>query len=205
MSIESEWMRDSVWPEIETMMWNDAKFRLVLCAKRLTGKFEGLIAALFRDGYVTLQMVTIRRLCDKDDDAISLQAVRKKAREEKPDLKQQIDQLSRCLCPCDHVRRQVNKHVAHTASPEKSLKWEKWQMRQHDLVNAHKAICQVAIHLDQILHWGCPDEIIPDLPDTQDDFLRDLMLWVPKEMRKKLSDSWHQNRRRVNAWKLALP
>jgi hypothetical protein len=56
MSIASDWMRDSVRPEIEAMMLNDAHFRLVLSARRLTGKFNGPTAKLLQDGYLTYQM-----------------------------------------------------------------------------------------------------------------------------------------------------
>jgi hypothetical protein len=66
-SAAAGWMRDSVWPEIQTMMLNDAHFRLVLTARRLTGKLKGPTGKLIDDGYVTFQMVTIRRLCDNDD------------------------------------------------------------------------------------------------------------------------------------------
>ena len=65
-------MKDHVWPEIEAMILNDAHFRLVLSATQLTGKFNGPTAKLLQDGYLTYQMVTIRRLCDIDSKVISL-------------------------------------------------------------------------------------------------------------------------------------
>jgi hypothetical protein len=117
-STAEAWMRDYVWPEIQTMMLNDAIFRLVLAARQLTGKLKGPTGKLIDDGYVTFQMVTIRRLCDNDEDVFSLRAVLKKAKEEKPNLTEQINQLSSSLGACAHVCDQVNKHVAHTANPE---------------------------------------------------------------------------------------
>jgi hypothetical protein len=77
MSTASDWMHHHVWPEIEAMMSNDAHFRLVLCARQLTKKFNGPTAKLLQDGYLTLQMVAIRRLCDQDPDVYSLRGALK--------------------------------------------------------------------------------------------------------------------------------
>ena len=198
-STAAEWMKGYVWPEIEAMMLNDAHFRLVLTARQLTKKFSGPTAKLLQDGYLTYQMVTIRRLCDKDADVFSLRAVLRKAKEEQPQVTQQIDRLSGNLSKCDHVCEQVNKHVAHTANPAQSRKWVEWDMGMKDLETAHKAICQTAITLDRdILHWGLPIEIMP-IPQYY--FGEDLMLWVPEQLQDKLNQSWHDNRKRVNAWK----
>src|ERR1700730_1777818 len=118
MSTASKLMHEHVWPEIEAMMWNDAHFRLVDHARQLTGKFNGPTAKLLQDGYLTLQMVAIRRLCDKREDVYSLWGTLKQCAKEKPNQKPQIDQLLNSLAVCDHVCEQVNKHVAHTAIPE---------------------------------------------------------------------------------------
>jgi hypothetical protein len=65
---------------------------------------------------------------------------------------------------------------------------------------AHKAICQAAIVLNRdILQWANFVEIIPV---QQFNIMQDLMLWVPEEMISTLYKSWHNNRKRVNAWKL---
>jgi hypothetical protein len=72
MSTAAQRMHEHVWPEIEAMMSNDAHFRLVLQARQLTKKFNGPTAKLLQDGYLTLQMVAIRRLCDKRSDVYSL-------------------------------------------------------------------------------------------------------------------------------------
>ena len=89
MSTATQWMKDSVWPEIEAMMLNDAHFRLFLTARQLTGKFNGASAQLLQDGYVTYQMVAIRRLCHKGDDVISLVRALMEAEKEKPAFKPQ--------------------------------------------------------------------------------------------------------------------
>jgi hypothetical protein len=117
MSTASEWMKEYVWSEIQAMMLNDAHFRLVLKARQLTGKLKGPTGKLIDDGYLTFQMVTIRRLCDQGDDVYSLRAVLKKAKEEKPDLAKQIDQLSGSLSTCDHV------------VPRHGFSWERGRFR----------------------------------------------------------------------------
>ena len=86
-------MHHHVWPEIEAMMLNDAHFRLVLEARRLTKKFNGPTAKLLQDGYLTTQMVTIRRLCDKRRDVYSLSGTLMESEKERPNLKPEIDQL----------------------------------------------------------------------------------------------------------------
>jgi len=105
-STAAAWMRDYVWPEIQTMMLNDAHFR---------------------------------RLCDNDEDVFSLRAVLKKAKEETPNLTEQINQLSSSLGACAHVCDQVNKHVAHTANPETCRDWKEWDIDLQDLEKAHKS------------------------------------------------------------------
>jgi len=183
------------------MMWHDAHFRLVLTARQLTGNLKGPTGKLIDDGYLTYQMVTIRRLCDKDkhDDVFSLRKVLKKAKEEQPQFTQEIDQLSGRLSQCDHVCTQVNKHVAHTADPQKARNWEEWNMDMKDLENAQKAICQVAFKLDRILRWGCPSITIPVY---QYYHAEDLMSWVvPEEKRDELNKSWYDNVKRVDAWR----
>jgi hypothetical protein len=149
-------MRDHVWPEIQAMMLNDAHFRLVLTARQLTGKFNGPTAKLLQDGYLTYQMVAIRRLCDKRDDVISLRKALEEAETEKPNFKPQIDQLlGDLLSKCDHVRKQVNKHVAHTARPDKSGTIVPWDMGMKHLEDAHKAICHAAIVLNRDILKFC--------------------------------------------------
>jgi hypothetical protein len=198
MSIATQWMKDHVWPEIEAMMLNDAHFRLVLSARQLTGKFNGPTAKLLQDGYLTYQMVTIRRLCDIDSKVISLRRALMEAAKEKPAFKAQIDQLLDSLTQCDHVCRQVDKHVAHTANPAQPYNLVPWNMGMQHLEAAHKVICQAAIVLNRdTLHWA---NFIEIMPVPQYYFGEDLILWVPEQLRNSLHKAWHDNRRRVNAW-----
>jgi hypothetical protein len=57
------------------MMLNDAYFKLMGWARALTGEFNGPIAGLIEIGYVTSQILAIRRLCDGRKDVISLRRV----------------------------------------------------------------------------------------------------------------------------------
>jgi hypothetical protein len=72
-------------------------------------------------------------------------------------------------------------------------------MAMQHLEDAHQAICHAAVTLDRdILQWDDPAEIIP-VPQYY--FGEDLMLWVSEKFRDQLNAAWHQNRKRVNAWK----
>jgi hypothetical protein len=162
MSLSSEMMHHHVWPEIEAMMLIDAQFKLVLCARRLTKKFNGPTMKLLQDGYVTFEMVAIRRLCDKGEDVYSLTRALLESEKELPHLKPQIDHQIESLKVCDHVRKQVNKHVGHTDNPEKSEGFVVWNMGMKHLEDAQKAICKAAIALERdILQVRNRIEIIP--------------------------------------------
>jgi hypothetical protein len=198
-STATDWMKDRVWPEIEAMMLNDAHFRLFLTARQLTGKFNGPTAKLLQDGYLTFQMVAIRRICDKRDDVISLVRALIEAEKEMPAFNSQIDRLlDNLLKQSNHVRQQVNKYVAHTAK-QKSQSFVPWNMGMQHLEAAQKAICQAAIVLNRdILKWA---NFIEIMPVPQNYFGEDLMLWVPEEHRETLNHAWHDNRKRVNEWR----
>ena len=105
--------------------------------KAVDGKFNGPTAKLLQDGYLTYQMVTIRRLCDIDSKVISLRRALMEAAKEEPAFKAQIDQLLDSLKQCDHVCRQVDKHVVHTAKSSKTIQpsshgiWECSTCRLH--------------------------------------------------------------------------
>jgi hypothetical protein len=49
----SEWLDRHIWPQVQTMMLNDAYFKLMGRARELTGEFNGPIAGLIEVGYVT--------------------------------------------------------------------------------------------------------------------------------------------------------
>ena len=162
MSTASDWLHHQVWPEIEAMMLNDALYRTVINGRRLTKKFTGPTAKLLQDGYLTQQMITIRRLCDVRRDVISLRRVLMQAATEQPGSKADIDRLSDSLTECDHVCDQVNSHVAHTANPQRAQNFVKWDLEMQHLEDAHKVICRAAIVLERdILRIQNRIELIP--------------------------------------------
>ena len=67
----SEWLDRHIWPQVRTMILNDAYFQLMGRARELTGEFNGPIAGLIEVGYVTSQTLAIRRLCDGGRDVTS--------------------------------------------------------------------------------------------------------------------------------------
>jgi hypothetical protein len=99
----SGWLDQHIWPQIQSMMLNDAYFKLMGRARELTGEFNGPIAGLVEVGYVTSQTIGIRRLCDGRRDVVSLQRLLVEAKTSSFVPNGQIDQLSRKLDCCDHI------------------------------------------------------------------------------------------------------
>ena len=151
-----------------------------------------------QDGYLTQQMITIRRLCDVRRDVISLRRVLMQAASEQPGSKVDIDRLSDGLTECDHICSQVNSHVAHTANPQRAQNFVKWDMEMQHLEDAHKVICRAASVLERdILRIQNRIELIP-VP--QSDVMEDLRLWIPDEIVDQLYKLWHEHRKKVNSW-----
>jgi hypothetical protein len=120
------------------------------------------------------------------------------SKNEKPEQTSQIDGLLESLKQCDHVREQVNKHVAHTANHAKSSRFVEWDMGMQDLEEAHKVICRAAIILERdILRVQNRVEIIP-VPQV--DVMEDLRLWVPDQIVDQIYQFWHSRRKEVNSW-----
>jgi hypothetical protein len=198
MSTATERMRQFVWPEIQAMMLNDAHSYLLFTAAQLTKKFRGPTAKLLQDGYLTYQIVSIRRLCDKSDDVYSLHAALEQAEKENPDFYPQIAAFKAFLhLKCHHVYEEVNKRIAHSANPAKSRGYAEWNMDIIQLETAQHAICCVAVIFNRdILRWKGYGDIIPV---QQEYFGEDLML--SEEMRDKLNQAWHDKKERVEAWR----
>jgi hypothetical protein len=76
----AQWLDQQIWPQVQTMMLNDAYFKLMSRARELTGEFNGPIGRLIENGYVTSQTIAIRRLCDRRTDVISLRRLLEEAR-----------------------------------------------------------------------------------------------------------------------------
>ena len=199
-SVVSDWMEQQIWPQIGKMMLDDAYFKLVGCARELTKKLNGPVAQIILDGYLTFQTVAIRRLCDPRKDVISLRRVLVEVKTENLASFDQTDSLLQSLDSCNHVCKQVNHHIAHTANPALRPDFREWNLEMKDLVEAQEAICRIAVTLDRdILHRNIPINIIP-VP--QFNIIEDFTLWIPDEGISKLWKFWHAHNNKVNAWRL---
>jgi hypothetical protein len=109
-----KWLDHHIWPQVQTMMLNDAYFKLMGRVRELTGEFNGPIAGLIEVGYITSQTMAIRRLCDGGRDVISLRRSLVEAKAKNLAPAAQIDQLSDRLDSCDHVCGLVNNYISPT-------------------------------------------------------------------------------------------
>jgi hypothetical protein len=189
-----DWLDHQIWPQIQTMMLNDAYFRLMGRAREITGHFNGPIASLIEMGYVTSQTVAIRRLCDQKRDVISLRRLLLEAADHGPPIEELVSQMD----DCEHVIDLVNNHVAHTANPLRRSNATQWDLPAKQLIKAQKAICEVAVKFDRdVLHRRNYVKIIP-VP--QFDIMQEFRSWVPDNEIKKLWELWHAHNQVVNAW-----
>jgi hypothetical protein len=194
-----DWMDQQIWPQIWQMLVNDAHFRTFEQARAITGKFNGQISQLIHDGYLTFQMVAIRRLCDAGKDVISLRRAFTETKKERPDSSHSIDQFLRDLdARSNHVRIQVNHHIAHTLNPAQKPNFAAWSMHMKNLTEAHEAICRAATSLDRdILRRKTFTDIVPV---AQFNIWEDYSLWVPENALKEVQKFWHAHVKKVNAW-----
>jgi hypothetical protein len=192
------WLEGHVWPQIHDMMLNDAYFKLMGRARELTGQFNGPIASLIESGYVTSQVVAIRRLCDGRKDVISLRRVLLECKVKRLALTTTIDNLLDRLDHCGDVCVLVNDHVAHTANPLRRPQASKWKLQVGQLADAQRAICEVAIMLDRDLLKR--KSLVNVVRVPQFDIMEEFRCWVPEEAIKDLWDFWHAHSRSVNAW-----
>jgi hypothetical protein len=192
------WLDDYVWPQIETMMSNDALFKLLGRARELSGKFNGPISGLMESGYVTSQMVAIRRLCDPRKDVISLRRVLLECKAKQLTLPNLIDQLLSRLDRCDYVCELVNSHVAHTANPLRGREVRDWKLEVGQLADAQRAVCEVAIALDRDLLRR--KNRVSLIPTPQYDIMEEFRCWISDEAVNALWDFWHAHNRSVNDW-----
>lgn len=192
------WLDKHIWPQIGTMLLNDAYFKLIGYARELTGEFNGPIAGLIEAGYVTSQTITIRRICDDRRDVISLRRALIKIKTEQIAPSSQIDALLNQLDPCDRVCRLVNDYIAHTANPLRRPDLDDWNLPVKDLTAAQRAICQVAVILDRDLLQRRNHVTLVPVP--QFDIMQEFRSWVPDTKIQALWDFWHSHNKMVNAW-----
>jgi hypothetical protein len=199
-STVSDWMDKQIWPQIYAMIVNDAYFRLFEHAREMTGKFNGHIAQLVHDGYLSYQMIAIRRLCDKRDDVVSLWRAFIQARTDVPHSIDLIETTLQNLDLCSsHIRTQVNQHIAHIADPDRTRKPASWNMQMKHFTEAHEAICKAAITLDRDILRRQTLACI--FPVYQGDIMEDFRHWVPDPDIKRLYKLWHAHVKKVDDWR----
>jgi hypothetical protein len=139
----NEWMDEYIWPQVIELLLNDAYFKLVRHVFRQTAKGIDPLHFLLLNGYITFQLMGIRRLCDNRRDAISMRRLLVETNvAEKPTLLAQLD-------ACNEVYDRASDHIAHTGNPGRRPRFADWHLTEKDLTNAHKAICQVTMTLDR--------------------------------------------------------
>jgi hypothetical protein len=193
-----EWLDGHIWPQIHTMMLNDAYFKLMGQARELTGEFNGPIASLIEVGHVTCQTLAVRRLCDTRKDVISLHRALIAVKSEHPSRMDRLDALLTRLDDCDHVCALVNNYIAHTGNPLRRPNLADWNLQVSHLNDAHRAICETAIILDRdVLRRTNPVKIIP-VPQygIMDEFAH----WVPSSQIPTLWKFWHAHTAMVDSW-----
>lgn len=195
----SEMLEKHIWPQIQTMMLNDAYFKLMGYARELTGEFNGPISGLIEAGYITFQTVTIRRLCDGRRDVISLKRLLVEAKANDLVSNDQLHDLSQRLDSCDCICELVNNYVAHTANPDRKKNVPDWNLQVGHLIEAQKTICEVAVIFDRdLLQRKNYVKLIP-VPQSGN-IMQDFRSWVPEGCIEKLWEFWHAHNKMVNAW-----
>jgi hypothetical protein len=184
----NEWMDDYIWPQVIELLLSDAYFKLVRHVSQKTGKSIA-VWFLVLNGYVTFQLMGIRRLCDNGRGMISMRRLLMETNlAEKSAL---LGQLDACETVCD----QADSHIAHTGHPTRRPDFSDWHLTEADLTNAHRTICKVAMTLDRcrskarnyakIFPVGGVNMLQFDLPQTET---------------QELWNFWHAHEDMVNSW-----
>jgi hypothetical protein len=194
----ANWLDQQIWPQVHSLMLNDAYFKLMTCAQKLTGEFNGPIAGLIEMGYVTSQTIAIRRLCDPRRDVISLQRLLIEAGSNGSLSKSLVDALTGKLNRCDHICGLVNDYIAHTANPLRRPEMRDWNLQVGHLTEAQRAICEIAVKFDRDLLQR--KNYVKIIPVPQFNIMQEFKPWVPESVLKKLWEFWHAHNDAVNAW-----
>lgn len=181
---------DYIWPQIQSLMLNDAYFKLVKYVFEISQKYIDPIGNLVVNGYITFQMIGIRRLCDNRKDVISLRRLLvDSALPSKQALLKKLD-------ACDEVCDRATDHIAHTGDPARRPNITDWNLKDDDLTNAQKAICKVALSLDRARTR--PKGYVKIIPVVQTLDMREFNL--SEADTEKLWKFWHTHTDAVNAW-----
>jgi hypothetical protein len=184
------WLDEYITPQIQILMLNDAYFKLVKYMFEISQKYIEPIGNLVVNGYITFQMIGIRRLCDDRKDVISLRRLLIESTvPNKSALLKKLD-------TCNEVCNRVNDHIAHTGNPVRRLRITDWNLTDDDLTNAQKAICEVAIALDRTR--AKPKNWIKIIPVVHILDMREFNLSDADT--KKLWEFWHAHNKAVNGW-----
>jgi hypothetical protein len=185
----NEWMDEYIWPQVIGLLLNDAYFRLVRHVFPQTDKGIDPLYFLVLNGYITFQLMGIRRLCDNRRDAISMRRLLVETNlAEKPTLLARLD-------ACNEVCDRASDHIAHTGNPERRPRFADWHLTEEDLTNAHKTICRVTMTLDRCR--SKPRNYTKIFPSVGLNMQRFNL--SPAET-QKLWDFWHANADTVNSW-----
>jgi hypothetical protein len=185
----NEWMDEYIWPQVTGLLLNDAYFKLVRPVFPQSDRGIDPLHFLVLNGYITFQLMGIRRLCDNRHDAISMRRLLVETNvAEKPILLAQLD-------ACNDVCDRASDHIAHTGNPGRRPRFADWHLTEEDLTNAYKAICQVTMTLDRCRSKPRNyTKIFPSVGLNMQQFNLS-----PAETRK-LWDFWHANADTVNSW-----
>jgi len=194
-----DWLDQHVLPDIQNMLVQDAYFKLMGYARQLTGTFNGALAGLIYAGYLTLQMVAIRRLCDNRRDVISLRRVLEEAKKTSPAIAAKAPDLAQKLDVCQSVSDLVDNYIAHTGNPQRRPIMPAWNLTEQQLTEAQKSLCEVANILARDLLQRDYVEVMAVVQSG--DIMEDFRLWVPAADIQKLWNFWHDRRTTVNSWR----
>ncbi len=194
------WLNDEIWPEVYTLIKDDAYFQLWLKANEIAATPYGPIAQTIINSYAISQLASLRRLCDlrPQDDVISLPKILKLIGHEQPHRKAAVDSLAaRLKQDCAETYALATQYVAHNGNPA-GRNWLGWSLTSAKLMKAQQAVCEVTVIVERDLLAITQHTHI--LPVPQFDYLAELKAIVPAEKLNELRDFWHAHNATVNAW-----
>ena len=100
--------------------------------------------------------------------------------------------LAQKLDSCQSIIDLANNYIAHTGNPRRRPNMPAWHLREQQLTDAQKAICEVAMILARDLLQRDYVEVMPVVQSG--DIMEDFRLWVPAEDIPKLWEFWHAHR-----------
>jgi hypothetical protein len=179
-----------IWPQIQGLMLNDAYFKLVRYFHEITQRYNEPIARLIVDGYVTSQLVTIRRLCDEGRTTISLRRLIIES-----SISNQKEFLNR-LDGCERICKLTSDHIAHKGNPLRRPEISDWNLTDSDLTAAQRTLCEMTFALEQKRQK--PKGYVRIIPEVLRLDMREFD--TSAEDTKKLWAFWHAHNDAVNAW-----